>query len=127
MYGPTVTAIEIPQLLLRPWQPDDLGELTQLLTDPEVIRYIVLNEPFPPEDPAEVSARTVEQWEHNGFGLWAAIEKATGRWSGGSASARSRTGQAPTRLRWAGSCTKSSGAEGLPLRVAGPPCATVSR
>jgi RimJ/RimL family protein N-acetyltransferase len=61
---------------------DDLGELTRLLTDPEVIRYIVLNEPFTPEDLADVSARTVEQWEHNDFGPWVAIEKATGRWIG---------------------------------------------
>jgi len=48
VYGPTVTAIETPRLLLRPWQPDDLAELTRLLTDPEVTRYIVLNEPFTP-------------------------------------------------------------------------------
>jgi RimJ/RimL family protein N-acetyltransferase len=44
VHGPPVTAIETSRLLLRPWQPDDLGELTRLLTDPEVIRYIVLNE-----------------------------------------------------------------------------------
>jgi RimJ/RimL family protein N-acetyltransferase len=82
VYGPTVTAIETSRLLLRPWQPDDLAELTRLLTDPEVTRYIVADEPFTPEDVAEVSARTLEQWEHNGFGPWVAIEKATGRWVG---------------------------------------------
>jgi RimJ/RimL family protein N-acetyltransferase len=83
VYGPTVTTIETPRLLLRPWQPDDLAELTRLLSDPEVIRYIVLNEqPFTPEDVAEVSARTLEQWEHHGFGPWVAVEKATGRWAG---------------------------------------------
>jgi RimJ/RimL family protein N-acetyltransferase len=72
-----------PRLLLRPWQPDDLAELTRLFTDPEVTRYIGLNEqPFTPEDMAEVSVRTLEQWEHNGFGPWVAIEKATGRWVG---------------------------------------------
>jgi RimJ/RimL family protein N-acetyltransferase len=74
--------IETPRLLLRPWQPDDLAEFTRLLTDPEVTRYIVLNEPFTPEDVVEVSVRTLEQWEHNGFGPWVAIEKATGRWVG---------------------------------------------
>jgi RimJ/RimL family protein N-acetyltransferase len=83
VYGPTVTTIQTPRLLLRPWQPDDLAELTRLLSDPEVTRYIVLNEQrFTPEDVAEVSARTLEQWEHNGFGPWVAIEKATGRWVG---------------------------------------------
>jgi RimJ/RimL family protein N-acetyltransferase len=82
VYGPTVTAIETSRLLLRPWQPDDLAELTRLLTDPEVTRYIVADEPFTPKDVAEVSARTLEQWEQNGFGPWVAIEKATGRWVG---------------------------------------------
>lgn len=77
-----MTAIETSRLLLRPWQPDDLAELTRLLTDPEVTRYIVLSEPFTPKDVAEVAARTLEQWDHNGFGPWVAIEKATGRWVG---------------------------------------------
>lgn len=31
----------------------------------------MLNEqPFTPEEVAEVSARTLEQWQHNGFGPW---------------------------------------------------------
>jgi RimJ/RimL family protein N-acetyltransferase len=74
--------IETPRLLLRPWQPDDLAEFTRLLTDPVVTRYIVVSTPFSPEDVAEVHARTLEQWQRNGFGPWAAIEKATGRWVG---------------------------------------------
>ena len=77
-----MTQIQTERLLLRPWQPEDLGEFTRLLTDPEVTRYIIVNEPFTPQDVAEVSARTVEHWEHNGFGAWVAIEKATGRWVG---------------------------------------------
>jgi RimJ/RimL family protein N-acetyltransferase len=77
-----VTEIETARLLLRPWQADDLAEFTRLLTDPEVTRYIVVHTPFSPQDVAELSARTLEQWERNGFGPWAAIEKATGRWVG---------------------------------------------
>jgi len=77
-----VTAIVTSGLLLRPWRPDDLAQLTRLLGDPEVTRYIVLGEPFTPEDVAEMSARSLEQWGHNGFGPWVAIEKATGRWVG---------------------------------------------
>jgi RimJ/RimL family protein N-acetyltransferase len=74
--------IETPRLLLRPWQPDDLAEFTRLLTDPVVTRYIVVCTPFSPQDVAVLSARTLEQWERNGFGPWAAIEKQTGRWVG---------------------------------------------
>jgi RimJ/RimL family protein N-acetyltransferase len=82
-YGPAaMTEVETTRLLLRPWQPDDLAELTRLLTDPEVTRYIVVHTPFSPQDVAELSQRTLEQWERNGFGPWAAIEKATGRWVG---------------------------------------------
>jgi RimJ/RimL family protein N-acetyltransferase len=77
-----VTEIQTARLLLRPWQPDDLAEFTRLLTDPEVIRYLVVHTPFSLQDVAELSARTLEQWERNGFGPWAAIEKQTGRWVG---------------------------------------------
>jgi RimJ/RimL family protein N-acetyltransferase len=76
-----MTQIQTARLLLRPWQPEDLAEFTRLLTDPQVTRYIV-NEPFTPQAVAEVAARTLEHWEHNGFGPWVAIEKATGRWVG---------------------------------------------
>jgi len=77
-----MSEVETARLLLRPWQPDDLAEFTRLLTDPVVTRYIVVSTPFSPEDVAELSARTLEEWERNGFGPWAAIEKATGRWVG---------------------------------------------
>ena len=82
VYGPVVTTIETSRLLLRPWQPDDLAELSTLLADPEVTRYLVLNEPFTPQEVAQVAARTLEQWERNRFGPWVAIEKSTGRWVG---------------------------------------------
>jgi RimJ/RimL family protein N-acetyltransferase len=59
-----------------------MAEFTRLLTDPEVTRYIVVHPPFSPQDLAELSAWTLAQWERNGFGAWAAIEKATGRWVG---------------------------------------------
>jgi hypothetical protein len=37
---------------------------------------------FSPKDVAELPARTLKQWERIGFGSWAAIERATGRWGG---------------------------------------------
>jgi RimJ/RimL family protein N-acetyltransferase len=77
-----MSEVETARLLLRPWQPYDLAEFTRLLTDPVVTRYIVVHTPFSPQDVAELSERTLEQWERNGFGPWAAIEKHTGRWIG---------------------------------------------
>ena len=60
-----MTEVETARLLLRPWQLDDLAEFTRLFTDPVVTRYIVVHTPFSPEDVAELSARTLEQWEQN--------------------------------------------------------------
>ena len=77
-----MTAVETARLVLRPWRPEDLAEFARLLTDPVVARHIVVHTAFSPADVAELSARTLEQWERNGFGPWAAIEKATGRWVG---------------------------------------------
>ena len=74
-----MTEIQTARLLLRPWQPDDLAEFTRLLTDPEVTRYIVVHTPFSPQDVAELSARTLEQWERNGFGPWACAPAADSR------------------------------------------------
>jgi RimJ/RimL family protein N-acetyltransferase len=77
-----MTQVETARLVLRPWQPGDLTEFIRLLTDPVVTRYIVVQTPFSPEDVAELHERTLDQWDRNGFGPWAAIEKATGLWVG---------------------------------------------
>jgi RimJ/RimL family protein N-acetyltransferase len=77
-----MTQVETARLVLRPWQPGDLAEFIRLLTDPVVTRYIVVHTPFSPEDVAELHERTLDQWDRNGFGPWAAIEKATGLWVG---------------------------------------------
>jgi RimJ/RimL family protein N-acetyltransferase len=73
-----MTQVETARLVLRPWQPGDLAEFIRLLTDPVVTRYIVVHTPFSPEDVAELHERTLDQWDRNGFGPWAAIAKATG-------------------------------------------------
>ena len=125
--GEMGTTVETARLLLRPWQPNDLAEFTRLLTDPVVTRYIVVHTPFSPQDVAELSERTLEQWERNCFGPWAAIEKATGRWVGRIGLDELPDWPGRTRSRWAGSCTGSSGAEGWPPKGAGPGCATASR
>jgi hypothetical protein len=122
-----VTEIQTARLLLRPWQPDDLAEFTRLLTDPEVTRYIIVHTPFSPQDVAELSDRTLDQWERNGFGPWAAIEKQTGRWAGRIGLDELADWPGRTRSRSAGSCTGRFGAEGLPPRAAAPACAMASR
>jgi RimJ/RimL family protein N-acetyltransferase len=122
-----VTAIETSRLLLRPWQPDDLAQLTRLLGDPEVTRHIVLASRSPPRMWPRYRPGPLEQWEHNGFAPWVAIEKATGRWVGRIGLNEILDWPGPDKVGSAGSCTESSGAGDLPPRAAAPACATGSR
>jgi RimJ/RimL family protein N-acetyltransferase len=76
-----VTEVETERLWLRPWRAEDEAQLVRLFTDPEVMRHIA-GRPLTLAEVAEVAERTLQQWERNRFGPWAAIEKATGRWVG---------------------------------------------
>lgn len=75
--------LETERLVLRQFERDDLDLVVELDGDPEVMRYINNGQPV---DLAEVT-ENIEWWlgyyEHdNGYGFWAAIEKATGRFLG---------------------------------------------
>jgi RimJ/RimL family protein N-acetyltransferase len=70
--------IETARLRLRPWREDDGRELERLFADPAVVG----GRNLPPERIAALSAASLAQWRVNGFGAWAAIDKATGTWIG---------------------------------------------
>jgi RimJ/RimL family protein N-acetyltransferase len=75
--------VETGRLLLRRWQDDDRERLVALLADPRVSRFLSHHgRPWPRERSLEVFEHFVRQWEERGFGPWAAIDKATGRWLG---------------------------------------------
>ena len=75
--------LETPQLLLRPWQQEDLESLARLLAKPAVARFLHLyGHPFTREESAEVHGRVLQSWHEQGLGPWAAIDKATGSWIG---------------------------------------------
>ena len=122
-----MTKVETARLLLRPWQADDLAEFTRLLTDPAVTRYIVVHTPFSPHDVAELSARTLEQWDRNGFGPWAAIEKATGRWVGRIGLDELPDWPGPHKVEVGWELHREFWGRGWPPKAAGPVCATDSR
>ncbi len=73
-----MTTIETDQLILRPWRTEDQVELVRLWCDPAVTDERNL----PPERIAAISASSLRQWHVNGFGPWAAIDKASGCWIG---------------------------------------------
>jgi ribosomal-protein-alanine N-acetyltransferase len=73
-----MTTVETDRLLLRPWREEDGVELHQLFSDPAVRGQ----RNFPPLRIARLAERSLRQWCVNGFGPWAAIDKATGCWIG---------------------------------------------
>ena len=70
--------IETARLILRPWQANDLEELEQLFADPAVRK----GRHLPPERIRVIAQSSLQQWQRNGFGPWAALDKATGQWIG---------------------------------------------
>ncbi len=70
--------VETERLVLRPWSEADHAELERLLSDPAVRG----DRHFPPARIARFAEWSLRQWRVNGFGPWAAIDKASGRWIG---------------------------------------------
>ena len=75
--------VETARLLLRRWQTGDLERLVALYADPRVSRYLSGDgHPWPRERGIAVFEHFMRQWEQQGFGPWAAVDKRTGRWLG---------------------------------------------
>jgi RimJ/RimL family protein N-acetyltransferase len=78
-----MTEVETEGLLLRRWQDDDLERLVGLYADPRVARYLSLDgRPWPRARSVAVFEHFVRQWQQQGFGPWAAIDRPSGRWLG---------------------------------------------
>jgi len=73
-----VDTIETARLILRPWRAQDLEELERLFADPAVRQ----GRHFPPERIITIAESSLRQWQRNGFGPWAALDKSTGQWIG---------------------------------------------
>jgi RimJ/RimL family protein N-acetyltransferase len=65
-----------------PWTDVYQEDWVRILDDPEVVRFISDGVPFSREEAEESSRRSIRLWKEFGFGPWAAIERATGRWVG---------------------------------------------
>jgi RimJ/RimL family protein N-acetyltransferase len=77
LIGPT-GIVETDRLLLRPWSEDDAGELQGLFSNPAIRGGRTL----PSDRIAKFAEASLRQWRVNGFGPWAAIDRATGCWIG---------------------------------------------
>ena len=82
MTSANTSAVETTRLVLVPWSDDYLDEFARICADPEVMRFISRGRPLSREDVEALTRRTLVAWDEHGFGPWAAIEKASGRWVG---------------------------------------------
>lgn len=69
-------------LLLERWAPEHAPGLAQVNAQPEVMRFLNDGTPMTRAESDAVSERVCEHWADHGFGLWAAIERDTGRMVG---------------------------------------------
>lgn len=69
--------IETEHLVLRRWRAEDLEPLARINVDPEVTRYYRDGRPYSVEETEQFLTDAENEWEENGFGLFAAELKAT--------------------------------------------------
>jgi RimJ/RimL family protein N-acetyltransferase len=75
---PSVGSAETERLRLEPWDHAAHGSrLARMNADPEVVRYVG-GTPLTPAQSDEMSRRLQAHWDTHGYGLWAAVVKASG-------------------------------------------------
>jgi RimJ/RimL family protein N-acetyltransferase len=73
-----IPTIKTERLVLRGFEPGDLDDLAPIFADADVVRYLA-GEPMSREETWREVALHLGHWHLRGYGMWAAIEKATGR------------------------------------------------
>lgn len=76
-----IPIVETPRLILRGHTTDDFGDCAAMWADPEIVRFIG-GQPSSGEQAWARLLRYVGHWELLGFGFWAVVERATGRFAG---------------------------------------------
>jgi RimJ/RimL family protein N-acetyltransferase len=77
-----MTTIQTPRLLLRRWHDDDLAAMAEINADPEVMRWIDDGATRDPGLTAEDIERWEDEWDDEGFGLFAVELLASGELAG---------------------------------------------
>jgi RimJ/RimL family protein N-acetyltransferase len=76
------TVIDTPRLHLRTWSEGDFERFAAIHSDPEVMRFYANNRPFTREEARAAFNSILDHWNHYGYGLWVAEERATGEMIG---------------------------------------------
>jgi RimJ/RimL family protein N-acetyltransferase len=78
----TMTEIRTPRLRLRRWHDDDLAPMAEIQADPEVMRWVGDGSPRDLEQTAEDVERWEDEWDDEGFGLFAVELLSSGELAG---------------------------------------------
>ncbi|WP_046733263.1 GNAT family N-acetyltransferase [Streptomyces humi] len=73
-----MTEIRTPRLLLRGWHDDDLAPMADINADPRVMRWVDDGSVRDLDETAEAVERWEEEWDEEGFGLFAVELLASG-------------------------------------------------
>jgi len=74
----SMTSLETPRLVLRPFRPDDLDDLCPIFGDADVMRYVGKGVRTRQET-EETLLRMIGHWGRHGFGLWAVVDRQQAR------------------------------------------------
>jgi ribosomal-protein-alanine N-acetyltransferase len=74
--------IETDRLTLRGFGLDDLNRLAEILGDPQVMRYMPGDEPWPREWAERELRNLIEHWGRHGYGRWAVVDREDDRMIG---------------------------------------------
>ncbi|WP_269857363.1 GNAT family N-acetyltransferase [Streptomyces sp. RPT161] len=77
-----MTEILTPRLLLRRWHDDDIAFMAEINADPQVMRWIGDGSVRDFDSTAEAVERWEEEWDEEGFGLFAVELLASGELAG---------------------------------------------
>src|SRR5207245_2475331 len=76
--GAAMVTLETERLLLRPFEERDLDDYARICADPEVMRHLGDGRTLNRTEAWRQMAFFLGHWTLRGYGLWAAILKATG-------------------------------------------------
>jgi len=75
--------LDTPRLILRSMEPADFDAFAAMMADQEVARFITLDQKAQDRmDAWRTMAYAMGHWLMRGFGMWAVVEKASGRFIG---------------------------------------------
>ncbi|MGW6455525.1 GNAT family N-acetyltransferase [Streptomyces sp. NPDC055078] len=77
-----MTEIRTPRLILRRWLESDIFPMAEINADPQVMRWIGDGSVRDPDQTAEEIERWEEEWDEEGFGIFAVELLASGELAG---------------------------------------------